>query len=43
MDMMVLVIDVTKGIQAQTVECIVIGEAVISTGADVVIVLNKVK
>lgn len=45
MDMMLLVIDVTKGMQAQTVECVVIGEAVMAktNGADVIIVLNKVQ
>lgn len=42
MDMMVLVIDATKGMQAQTVECVVIGEAVMASGADVIVVLNKV-
>lgn len=42
MDMMLLVIDATKGMQAQTVECIVIGEAVMASGADVIVVLNKV-
>lgn len=42
MDMMVLVVDATKGMQAQTTECVVIGEAVISSGADVIVVLNKV-
>ena len=43
MDMLVLVIDATKGMQAQTVECVVIGEAVMAHDADVIIVLNKVK
>lgn len=38
-DVMLLVIDVTKGIQAQTAECLVVGE-VMST--DLVVVLNKV-
>lgn len=42
MDMMVLVVDITKGLQAQTVECVVIGEAVIASGAEAIIVLNKV-
>ncbi|CAM9266688.1 unnamed protein product [Choristocarpus tenellus] len=42
MDMMILVVDATKGIQAQTLECVVIGEAVMDDGADVIVVLNKV-
>ncbi|CAN0234928.1 unnamed protein product [Hapterophycus canaliculatus] len=42
MDMMLLVVDATKGMQAQTTECVVIGEAVMSRGADVIVVLNKV-
>ncbi len=42
MDMMLLVVDATKGVQAQTTECVVIGEAVMASGADVVVVLNKV-
>ncbi|CAN0199272.1 unnamed protein product [Ectocarpus sp. 8 AP-2014] len=42
MDMMLLVVDATKGIQAQTTECVVIGEAVMSSGADAIVVLNKV-
>ncbi|CAN0530263.1 unnamed protein product, partial [Ectocarpus sp. 12 AP-2014] len=42
MDMMLLVVDATKGMQAQTTECVVIGEAVMSSGADVIVVLNKV-
>ena len=37
-DMMLLVIDVTKGIQAQTAECLVIGEII---GSDLIVVLNK--
>eukprot|EP00887_Chlorella_sp_A99_P002875 scaffold6.g2875.t1 len=37
-DLMVLVVDVTKGIQPQTAECIVIGE--VATG-DMVVALNK--
>ena len=40
-DMMLLVIDITKGIQTQTAECIVIGE-ICSAPEDVIIVLNKV-
>lgn len=42
MDMMLLVVDATKGMQAQTTECVIIGEAVMASGADVVVVLNKV-
>lgn len=42
-DMIILVIDATKGMQAQTVECVVIGEAVMARGADVIVVLNKVR
>ena len=38
-DMMILVIDATKGIQAQTAECIIIGEM---TTDKLVIVLNKI-
>eukprot|EP00026_Physarum_polycephalum_P006483 Phypoly_transcript_06527.p1 GENE.Phypoly_transcript_06527~~Phypoly_transcript_06527.p1 ORF type:complete len:526 (+),score=74.82 Phypoly_transcript_06527:151-1728(+) len=38
-DMMILVIDITKGIQTQTAECIVIGEI---TCNNAVIVLNKI-
>ncbi|GAB4820811.1 hypothetical protein N2152v2_007857 [Parachlorella kessleri] len=37
-DMMILVVDITKGIQPQTAECIVIGEI---TAKDLVVVLNK--
>ena len=37
-DLMVLVVDVTKGIQTQTAECIVIGEVATS---DMVVALNK--
>ena len=40
-DMMILVIDITKGIQTQTAECIVIGE-ICCAPEDVVIVLNKI-
>ena len=40
-DMMILVIDITKGIQTQTAECIVIGE-ICCAPEDVIIVLNKV-
>lgn len=39
MDMMVLVVDVTKGIQTQTAECIVIGEI---TTDNMIVVLNKI-
>lgn len=38
-DMMLLVVDVNKGIQTQTAECIVIGEI---TADRMIIVLNKV-
>lgn len=38
-DMMMLVIDVTKGIQTQTAECLVIGEI---TCDKMIIVLNKI-
>ena len=38
-DMMILLVDVTKGIQTQTAECIVIGEI---TTDKLVVVLNKV-
>lgn len=38
-DRMILVIDVTKGIQAQTAECLVIGEVLTD---DMIVVLNKV-
>lgn len=38
-DMMLLVIDVTKGIQTQTAECLVIGEI---TCNQMIIVLNKI-
>ena len=40
-DMMILVIDITKGIQTQTAECIVIGE-ICCAPEDVLIVLNKI-
>lgn len=39
MDLMILVIDVTKGIQTQTAECIVIGEI---TTDRMIVVLNKI-
>jgi selenocysteine-specific elongation factor len=39
MDLMILVIDVTKGIQTQTAECIVIGEI---TTEKMIVVLNKI-
>ena len=38
-DMVILVIDVTHGIQAQTVECVIIAEICAN---DMIIVLNKV-
>lgn len=38
-DLMMLVIDVTKGIQTQTAECLVIGEI---TCGKLIVVLNKV-
>lgn len=38
-DMMLLVIDLTKGIQTQTAECLVIGEL---TADELIVVLNKV-
>ena len=37
---MVLVVDITKGIQTQTAECLVIGEL---CAASMVVVLNKVQ
>ncbi|GAQ81505.1 Selenocysteine-specific elongation factor [Klebsormidium nitens] len=39
-DVMLLVIDVTKGIQTQTAECLIVGE--VSPCHDMVVVLNKV-
>lgn len=38
-DSMILVVDVTKGIQAQTAECLVIGEIL---SDDMIVVMNKV-
>ena len=38
-DMMILVIDITKGVQAQTKECLVIGEVI---NTHLLVVLNKV-
>ena len=38
-DRMILVIDITKGIQAQTAECLIIGEILTN---DMIIVLNKI-
>lgn len=38
-DMMLLVIDISKGIQTQTAECIVIGEI---TCDKMIVVLNKI-
>ena len=37
--MMILVIDITKGIQTQTAECLIIGEI---TCSQMVVVLNKI-
>lgn len=37
--MMILVIDITKGVQTQTAECLVIGEI---TCSKMIVVLNKV-
>lgn len=39
-----IAVDVNKGMQAQTLECVVIGEAVMakSNGTNVIVVLNKV-
>ena len=39
MDMMILVIDVTKGIQVQTAECLVVGEISVDK---ILVLLNKV-
>ena len=38
-DMMILVIDITKGIQTQTAECLIIGEI---TCSQMIVVLNKI-
>lgn len=38
-DMMLLVVDITKGIQTQTAECLVIGEI---TCNKMIVVLNKI-
>ncbi len=38
-DLMILVIDITKGIQTQTAECLVIGEILTDS---LIVVLNKV-
>ena len=38
-DMMMLVIDVTKGVQTQTAECLVVGEILMN---NLVVVLNKI-
>ena len=40
-DIMILVVDVNKGIQMQTAECLIIGE-VCSNAKDLIVVLNKV-
>ncbi|KAG5185718.1 P-loop containing nucleoside triphosphate hydrolase protein [Tribonema minus] len=40
-DMMLLVVDATKGMQTQTAECVVIGETTMASADDLVIVLNK--
>jgi selenocysteine-specific elongation factor len=37
-DMMILVVDVTKGIQTQTAECLVVGEILTQ---QLIVVLNK--
>ena len=37
-DLMMLVIDVTKGVQTQTAECLVVGEILME---DMLLVLNK--
>lgn len=39
MDLMFLVVDVTKGIQTQTAECLIIGEI---TCSQMIVVLNKI-
>ena len=39
-DMMILVVDVTKGVQTQTAECLVIAETLLD---NLIVVLNKVK
>ncbi|CAD7700999.1 unnamed protein product [Ostreobium quekettii] len=39
MDIMILVVDITKGIQVQTAECLVIGEV---TAQQMLVVLNKI-
>ena len=38
-DLMILVVDITKGIQTQTAECLVIGEI---TCSKMIVVLNKI-
>ena len=38
-DMMVLVIDVSKGLQPQTVECLVIGEII---NTHIIVAINKI-
>ena len=38
-DLMILVVDITKGIQTQTAECLVIGEI---TCSRMIVVLNKI-
>ena len=37
--MMILVIDITKGLQPQTIECLVIGEIIYT---HIVVVINKI-
>lgn len=41
-DMMILVLDATKGVQKQTAECVVIGETTIASDSDLLVVLNKI-
>lgn len=38
-DMMILVVDITKGVQTQTAECLVIAETLLD---NLIVVLNKV-
>ena len=40
-DLMVLVVDAAKGIQAQTAECLVIGEVAVAAEGGLVVALNK--
>ena len=41
-DLMVLVVDAAKGIQAQTAECLVIGEVAVAAEGGLVVALNKI-